>query len=322
MKNRGGYSLIELVVGMGLMVLVTAITGTVMVSVNRTATTLRKDIESNIDTTVAERVIMGDLRLVSPSYNNILSKDDAGHAFFDYEPEVSVLTWPEANRGRSLTLSLTGVKSLDFLQSDTTAGDLLVYDPVAAYDVGPVPKDFNTAATLTFVSLNRQNWMGSQRPKMWEDGRLLFLDTPAKIRPLSKAGDVDMTVPPKSPVFLGQVAGSSAMTPGEAAGWLRREDPLTGAVIETADQFLRGLPSVGGGLPIVRVRGVRWVRYELQPMGRQAGGSRLIRTVYSNGKFESPFMITDGVESLKFTRKSINEKIIYFKIDRVKSQAR
>lgn len=318
MRKPNGYSLVEVVVGIGLMSIVTVVTATVMVTLNKSATTQRQDLDAGIDNTIAERIIMGDLRQVSPSYNNILVADDGKRQFFDYEPEVSVLTRPEAERGRELTLTMSGTRSLDFLQHDTTAGEVLIYDPVAAYEVGAAPKDFNTAASLTFKSLNRNNWVGRQRPAMWKEGRLIFLDTPAKIRPISPAGVVDMNVTPKSPVFLGQINEQAAPTPKPAEAFMRRTHPVSGAMIDSIDKFLQDLPSMGGGLPLVRVRGVRWVRYSLEPMPIPEQGARLLRTVYRDGKFVSPLMVADRVASVRFTRKSINDKIIYFKIDRVK----
>lgn len=317
MTTNKGFSIMELVIGMGLMALVSVVTASVMLLVNRTSTTMRKDMEASIDTTVAERVILGDLRQIAPSYNNILVNDDAGRGFFDYEPEVPSTTMTDEMKSRTATLSLSGRKTMEFIQQDTSAGEVLIYDPVAAYDVGAAPENFNQAASLTFRSLNNNNWIKKQRPQMWENGRLVFLDTPAKIRPIGANGVADMTVTPKSPIYLGAINGEDATTPKDAEAMLRRTHPLSGATIDSVDKFLRDLPSMGGGLPIVRVRGVRWVRYALEAMPQAADGARLMRTVYRNGQFGSAYMIAERLQSLQLTRKSINDRIIYFKLERV-----
>ncbi|HRO67356.1 MAG TPA: type II secretion system protein [Pseudobdellovibrionaceae bacterium] len=311
MKNNRGFTLIESVIGIGLLAIVGLVTSAVMIQVGTSQSGLRRGIEENIDVSVAERVIVSDLRRIGPSYNHLQFLDARGKNFFDLDPEFI-----SKGEGREVVLGPGGTGSIDFIQYDRTAGGSLVYDAAAAYAVGPAPADVNKAATLSFVSLNNHNWVKNQRPDLWREGQMLFLDTPARLRPLTAARTIDFNTPPKSPMFLGVVAGQDLKLPTGLKQILRTNHPTSKRSILDADAFLRNLPSVGGGLPLVRLSGVKWVRYGVERDPERKDSSRIVRYSSSGDRLGDPFVVATDVKSLRFFRKSVKDPLVYFQIER------
>jgi prepilin-type N-terminal cleavage/methylation domain-containing protein len=186
MTNQKGFTLSEFVVGVAIMAIAALATSGALTYILKTKVQLSAKLEQSIDQVLAERVIFKDLSEASPSYNNILVVDDAGQKFFDYYPDIPVrfLTTPPT---RTLTLQAQGnISNFYFLSQDNEAGPTMLYDPVAAYTIGPAPTDFNLAATVTFQSLNHQSFITSpsigNRPNFWNEATVLMLDTPAQLR--------------------------------------------------------------------------------------------------------------------------------------------
>lgn len=319
MKSNKGFTAIEVVIGIGLTALLGAVLMTTQIVISNDQNDLRKNLEDSIDTTLAERILFKDLNGIDPSYNNVNGLDDSGYKFFDFYPDVPAnsLTNPLA---REVNLSLSGKKEFTFIVQDLKAGPLMTYDPTAAYKIGSAPADFNKSASLTFQSLNQNNWITQQRPFFWEKGRLLLLDTPARIRPLNVAGYLDMNVPPRSPIFAGQVSGAALLMDSTVKGILNVGDPETGSSITNADTFLRRAPSVGGGQPVIRLRAVKLVKYYLEPMKTKTPvpAANLFKTVYENGKWSTPVLIADRVSLFTLRRDSVLKRMIYFNIKKIK----
>jgi type II secretory pathway pseudopilin PulG len=315
--KQSGFSLAEVLVGIGL----TAVMGTIMTLAFSDTMKSTKEIKNNLENTtdalLAENSVYVDFKNVDPSFNQMNILDDNKLNFYDYYPDVPdhMMT---GTRKRTVTLQLNGTMEFYFLQTDPVGGSTLLYDPVLAYNVGPPPKDFNLAADLTFVSLNKDNVIKKQRALFWNEGRLLMLDTPVRVRPVVN-NQVNLLIAPRSPIFVGRVSNEQLVMDEEIKKVVNIAHPETGAFITSVDQFLRNLPTMGGGQTFVRIRPVRLVRYYIEQQPKQFENEtprfRLFKAVYENGKYsDKPFMVTDGLKMVRFTRDSVTEKMLRFEI--------
>lgn len=319
LKSGNGFTAIELVMGIGVVAILTTVIITTQLMVTKEQMSLQNKLEESIDTNLAERIVFRDLSNIDASYNNLKMKDDAGLGFFDFYPDVPASSLP-SQLSRQVSLRLGGKTEFYLLVQDQNAGALMNYDPTAAYDIGPIPKDFNTSASLVFQGLNKNSWIERQRPEFWKKGRLLMLDTPARLRPLKVDGFVDMTIPPRSPVFVGSVNGVQLNIDGTVKAMLNLTDPETGDEITNADEFLRRAPSLGGGQPLIRLRAVRLIKYYLEKenrSGRLVKAANLYKTVYENGEWSEPFLLADNVEEFQMRRDSVLKRMIYFKVKKL-----
>lgn len=322
LRRQEGFTVVEILVALGIGAVVLGMFASSQISIIKDQIRMRKTLETNIDETLAERILFDDFNGLEPSYNNLTLLDDQGLNFFEFYPDI-----PEANlrakKERELTLSLSGRTEFHVLVHDRVSGPVLIYDPVMAYLVGPAPADFNQAAALSFISLNRNKWVSSQRPGFWVNKKLLMLDTPAKVRRLN-GGKVDMLTPPRSPIFVGEVNEQELRPLASGLGGLLVQDhPETGEAISSADIFLRKVPSVGGGQALVRLRAVKIVKYFLVKEEAQTatGGesAKLYRSIYENGAFGTPNLLADKVESFSFRRDSVLKRMIQFKVHKTKT---
>lgn len=317
LRSQSGFSLIELMVSVGIMGVTSVLILGTFTDTFRMNQQVSNILNQKTDVLVGENVIFNDLRNIDPSFNVIDLRDDSGNGFYDYIPDVPE-KFLRGQVSRKVTLKKDGLKEFYFLESDVAAGSLLIFDPVNAYRIGSAPADVNSAASLTFISLNQNAVIANQRPQFWKDGRLLMLDTPARVRPVV-GGMVDLNVPPRSPVFIGQVGGPALSPLNGIQRLIRTAHPESGVPITSADQFLRTIPPVGGGQTFVRMRAVRIVRYSFQEVDPVRGWA-LYRSTLKGNEFVEPFMITDRLDSVVFSRRSVNQKLIEYLVNKVEQK--
>ncbi len=324
-KNEKGITLIEVLTALGLVALVMGLMAVVQLQIRKDQIRMTKSLESSIDENLAERIIFKDLNGIDPSFNNLTLKDDKGKLFFDYFPGTpsGALT---GGIDREVSMNLDGIKEFFFLSQNSAAGSLMFYDPVMAYAVGPTPANFNSAASLEYVSVNKVNWIGIQRPLFWVSGNFLMFDTPAKIHGLTAGGDVNFQSAPRSPIFLGIVYGNDLFPiPTTSSLWplVINTNPETGATIDSADTFLRNVPSVGGGQTLVRLRSVKVIKYELVAdavvSGYKTKTASLFRSTYVNGAFINRFLLADKVDKFLLRRNSVLNRMVNFKVYKAQS---
>jgi hypothetical protein len=323
MMNQKGITIIDILIGIALMALLGGLISSTHLFVNKQFVNLKNDMDDSIDSNLAERMLFSDLAGLEPSFNNLKTVDDAGYGFFDYYPDVpaNAVRTPLA-REAELSLNKKRMEFFVVIQ-DIKAGALLNYEPSSAYDIGNAPSDFNQAATLAFSSLNKNNWVAVQRPSFWVNEKLLLVDTPARIRPVTASGNINMSVLPRSPIFIGRVSGSGLAFDSTLKTYFNVNHPESGLELNTLDKFFRDLPSVGGGQPLVRIRAVRLIRYYLEPYEDQrlvTKPSRLYKSEFVNGKFSEPFLMADKVDRLVFKRDSVLKRMMYFKLIKAKNK--
>lgn len=312
LPSQKGFTLLETLISVALIGMLLTVLMSVENLVNKEKNKMMSRLDSSIDTLVGERTLYLDFRGLSPSFNLLKVGDDRGGNlhFFDYYFDVPEGLITPNPKDRQFTLE-PGKNIFYILHQDPEAGALLNFDPVAAYDVGATPVNFNEAARLTYISVNKNRWISSQRPHFWQQDKLLLFDTNVYLR---RSNPVDMTEAPVSPAFLGEVKIQNNQIVGpDLSQYLK-------TTYRTADAFLRDLPSRGGGQPFVKVRSVRLYRYYLQAYTdhRVVGSpSRLIRDEYINGKFDRPHMISDRVRVVKFSRESVMSKVVRFSIEKL-----
>lgn len=315
--NNKAMSVTELVVGLGVLAISLSIIMGTHYSITKEMSKLDDTIQGKIENLSGEKNILFDIQAANISFNNLLIRDDAGLLFFDYIPEKPV-NLRSANPDRKITLSASGtraVKEIVLLVQDNQKGGILIYDPTAAYSIGESNNNFNTPASLSFLSLNNNNRIKNQRPQFWLENQLLFLDTTSRIRP--SLGAINMNEAPVSPIFLGKVQGTNLNKLVLSDILIRDRHPETGQVIATADNFLRTMPAYGGGVSTVRVQAVKLIKYYLKSFNNSMG---LYKSVYDSNLnvWGSGFLIADEIDYVVFQRQSVSSKIIQFKINKVK----
>ncbi|QDK38086.1 prepilin-type N-terminal cleavage/methylation domain-containing protein [Bdellovibrio sp. NC01] len=331
LKNNKGFTLPEVIVGVGLAAVVTAAVVATQVTATKDQMALKKQLDESIDEMQAERILFGDFNTVEPSYNNIVMNDDNGLNFFDYYPDLPANS-VAGSLTRTITLSSETVnKTVSVVSQDLAAGATMNYDPTAAYVIGSAPADFNKAAPLTFVSVNRNNWVGAVRPGFWTTGMMLMFDTLAKVRPTKSDGTLDMQTPPRSPTFVGSVQGLVLQPVGEPfSSLLKKNQPDTGATIPDADTFLRNVPSVGGGQSVIRLRAVKVLQYTMEPVlsenpecypngdttKKPYRHSNFYKLIYRGASAPAKVLLANKVCSFVMTRDSVLKRMIYFKINK------
>ena len=323
MMNQKGLGIIDILIGIALMALLGGLISATNLFVNKQFVNLKNDMDDSIDSNLAERMLFSDLAGLEPSFNNLKTLDDKGYGFFDYYPDVPAnsIRTPLA-REAELSIPKQRLEFFVVIQ-DIKSGALLNYEPSTAYEIGDAPDDFNEPASLTFSSLNKNSWVGVQRPAFWVDGKMLLVDTPARVRPVTATGNINMSVLPRSPIFIGRVAGKDLAFDNNFKTYFNVNHPDSGVELNTLDKFFRDLPSVGGGQPLVRIRAVRLIRYYLEPYEDQrlmTKPSRLYKSEFVGGKFTEPFLMADKVDRLVFKRDSVLKRMMYFKLIKAKNK--
>jgi len=312
-SNQSGFTLIETLVAVGLLALLLVLISSVQNLVSKQTAKSTSRLSNTVDTLIGERTLFLDFRGLSPSFNTLQLRDDRGNFFFDYYSDVPDSLLASTRKDRIFTLE-PGRNTFYFLSQDPVSGPLLNFDPVSAYEVGPIPADYNVPATLTYKSVNNNNWIASQRPQFWTQDHLLFFDTNVYERTRIP---LDLMEAPTSPAFLGSVdVSSNQLASMNLAAYLKLS-------YENVDAFLRNLPSRGGGQPFVKVRHVHLYRYYLQPytdLRVDGSPSRLFRDEFINGKFDKQHLISDKVKAVKFSRGTITNKVVQFSIEKLQDK--
>ncbi|WP_347356636.1 hypothetical protein [Bdellovibrio sp.] len=328
-NNNRGVTAIEMMIGVGLVAMLTTIMVSTQLFVTKDQLKLKDQLEDSIDTNLAERILFMDFNGIDPSYNNLTLRDDNKLLFFDYYPDLPANSVPgKLDRNIQLGLGAGSTrKEMVVLVQDLKAGPLANYDPVAAYEVGKAPDDFNTPATLQFQGLNRNRWVSNlyqaSNPEFWTNGRMLMLDTPARLRPVDASGAVDMKVAPRSPVYVGLINGDAVVNDSTIREMIDMRNPQTNVLMDSVDTFLRRAPSIGGGQAIVRLRPVRMIRYYVEPQKDETltgTPSFLYKQTYEGGRWSPPMLLADRVESLQLKRDSVLKRMIYFKVNKAKKK--
>ena len=321
--QESAFTIAEFVVGLGVLSIVLAMTITTQHQIDKEMKIIDNQIENKIDSLGGERVLLFDLQDASLSFNNVVILDNSNKNFFDYIPEFainSVISEPQ----RKLTLSLTtpGAKSeIVVIADNLKSGVALIYDPVEAYNIGALPTNINSGSSLNFQSVNKNDYIKMQRPNFWLKNNMLLFDTTSRIRPqpTTMVAEIDMAIPPRSSFYVGKVNvdSNSLVNIPVLAPYLNLGHPETGDLIDSADTFLRTVTATGGGVPTIKARVIKIMRYFLKT---EPDNKVNFYKSYFDPELNSwgnPVLISSKVSEVIFQRQSVSSKLISFKINHV-----
>lgn len=279
LRNRAGFSLTETLIGLGLLAIVTLGTTTFMISSVKTTMNTTNEVVQRIDKTNAEIQIIKDLKQVFPSYSFLVQKDDANKNFYDIMPSESnsIINAKVTTSFRKKTLSAVGDEII-FAAYDINKGVGVPYDPVWAYEFGPISKvDPNTASTFTFKGLEAgtSQVLSKKMLEAPKKGDIFLIDSPAPFKTLS-GFTIDISEPLKfthylfyikdlvNPTDFSTVFETTNFAPSLSLGTIKNVHPITGAAVPNADKYLQNLPAVSGTIPTLVIRPIKFVKYILQ----------------------------------------------------------
>lgn len=307
-----GYTLIEIMIGVGILGLVGLAVSTFLIFAQKNSKAIQDDISIATDVLIFERILMQDLKASASSFNNVKLKDDRGLNFFDYLTDVEDLTDKGAR-----TFTLLPDKNEFVLIVEAEDSMSMIYSPAMAYNVGPQPTNMNLAASLQFVSLNKDDIVTkttSGSGDLWKEGHLLMLDSPASFRRMT-AGGLDYSTPARSPIFIGKVnrTGATALSKITGISVVDFSHPIYPAeTVTSEDYFLRNIPAVGGGNPLVRLKQVKIAKYYLKTDKEKKIG--VYRAEFDGSKFDEGQLLALGVKSFSLSRSDATKSIIDYTI--------
>lgn len=334
--NKKGFTLTEIVIGLGLLTFVTLATTSFMLSSVQNTLNTTNEVVQRIDKTNAEVQIIKDLKLVFPSFAALNLNDDSSNNFFDILPSesVSIVSPKSLSVFREKTLKNVGDEII-FALYDQSKSVGIPYDPVWAYTFGAVStSDPNMASTFKFIGLDAKTSkvITSKLLKPVAKGDIFLLDSPAPFKTLS-GGVIDPTVPVKFTHYLFYVKDPSvpadfstvmtyfSFTPTIDMNAIKNVHPITGAAISSADNYLQTLPTVSGTIPILIIRPLKFIKYTLLKDSRGKVGlfRQELEYVTSSFSFKTPGQeVIDNIVEIKFQRPSSQSTQIKVSINQKK----
>lgn len=265
------------------------------------------------DRTLGERFLSIHIQGLAPSFNMVSTMDDNGRNFFDLNSHFPIELRPLATRSRVLTLTPTGRREISLVVTDERSGPAVLIDPVRFYNW--TEATISASGTLTYIGPNNSGYMASVAPDIWKVNRFVYFYVVGGLRSPTVA--IDGFAQPAG-VFT-QITGDppSGMMIETFGGLVPAVNPVTGSAIGTLDQFLRGLPSAGGSIPYVLVRGVEVVRYRLVESPQSVGDFDLTVAKWNAtmSSFTNPQVVATKVTSVTFRRPSVADMMVSFKIE-------
>jgi prepilin-type N-terminal cleavage/methylation domain-containing protein len=341
--NSQGFTLLEVMMALGLSALIAVAVFVFYTSFSKQLTDLGTDIEASTDLESGQRIMLRDLKNIDVSFGVVAIDDDFGKNFFDVFPDISEdnldssllvndPTDPTHKAKRSITLKKGGQTQITVLLLDPNASPLstLNFDPSWAYDMGPNTVTWNPAKHKNAIFGMRGPFASAgvvTHPGYWVEGQLLMYDVTSVFRSPSQLQQRNK-YPPRPPFFIGRVNGNSMVADAQVKVLVKNNTnhPVNPSYdITSAHDFLWGVPTIAGGMPSVRLRPVRMVRYLVtQPSDyrqdeKDKGMMRLYRQGYTKGTWSTSknyFMIADKIKSVRFFRNSIVDKTVLFDISR------
>ena len=350
-KSLHGFTLIEMMLAVGLMSFISFAAFSYFKSFNQQVFTADSRMSSDLEALVLDRVIRNEIIKVEPSFNFLTILDDNGPNFYDFVPD-QVCT---SNCSRLIRLSPDSrIKSFPMLNSHRDAGLTRLYTPTFAYDVSG-DNDLTTAATLTYQGVNGGSSGGNERylEKLLGRGHpdpskqatynsvksmeypLLMFTSLVEMRNIPGGDTLDD--PPRRSTYLGMLDTSNfSMSATNPQNLFQAIHPMDSTVImddvavgdqsspaygvDGFDRFLRTLPPVGGVGAIAYLKFVRLSRitFEPGPDGEKEENRVFLQswqTDPQSSDWESPgFQAGSNLYAIDFIRRDISSSIIEVKI--------
>lgn len=316
LKNNNGFSLIEIAVAisiLGLTVL-TAMNIMVFLRLQLRKATLLSDV--SISQNLGERFLYLHFKNALPSYNNLaagFSTGTDGENFYDLNATYPASLRPADERKRDWVLSPTGSLEAYVLTIDPLAGPPLYIDPARFFSSTAATE--TTSGTLTYLGPNPGSYISSQAPRFWEEGKFLYFYSTSEVRPPGTPEANFM----KPYGFLGRVQGGQVI-PENLGGAYSATHPIAGNAIVSLEDFFRRLPSSNGGIPVLMVIAVEFLRYQLVPDATFPQIFNLSVSKWDGTNFVNPQVIANDIERVTLNRPSVDETLVGFKIELVRRE--
>lgn len=337
---KNGFSLLELVVALGLFSFVSFAAFQFFQSFSKQQSVGLQNITQDLEAIVLERAVRLAIVNMHPSYNLINVPDDNGNNFFDYLPDELC----QSDCERQLTLSADSpIQFFPLLQTLHDVAAPRLYTPQFAYNIG-TNNSLNTAGSLNFASINKTvsaTGRGYLEALFKKDGapnenylsagpddplhfKLLLFSSLVELR------DVSSSTPfPRKSAYLGrfdsQSFNISATNPNNL---FNLSHPLNSSVVfndvpngsfgspsygvNGIDRFLRTVPPVGGvnAMAKVSVVGLKRFFFQAAANGQESQILQQDWNVKEN-RWEVPgFPIGIGVKSLTLKRRNVSSPVI------------
>lgn len=316
-KSDRGVTIMELLVTLGVVGLFSLIVMQFLTDQNRQTKKIEDAIEYKIDSLLSDKVILKDYRLASVSINQLHIPDNNNLGFYDFDATMDGILYNSNGRKfRILTLDSSNAQSkrMYVLIQDTTRGNTVFTDPVIAYNVGNSPTDLNQPAPLTYVGLNRDDFLSTRNPRLLSS--LLFIDS---------SGLMSVTTNNKasrSAAFIGFSTADKGdvVSPGLPDNifvpkiYSKNPQGEESVYVPTNfDDFLRNLPPSGAAGSNIRIMPVKLIKYELECSTSAINNPTcdFFRSEWAGATgFINKIRIMQKIESVTFTRESITNTTV------------
>lgn len=329
--NNKGLTITELLIAIALSSIVGLGVFQVLNDNNSLQKMFSQKMDEQIESNLADKLILRDLRASGPSMNNIKFADDKNLNFYDFEPDRSSAFYRgQKTVSRTMTLKQGGNTFMYFLAFDDLRGKGLFADAVTFFEVGAPPADIYQSATLTYRGINYNNYLTAK------DSSGKDLNNPQLISPvnLDKLVLVDSssympTTPLRPAVFIGKIVQTGGMVdilkipsgtiPKDKSNkeiWDYKITTPVNSVVDPANfmQFMYNLPPVGANGASVRIKPVRLYKYELDCS--DSANCILYRHDVLHGASTQRIPLMRGFNCVRFTRNDIATSIFQVTVDK------
>jgi prepilin-type N-terminal cleavage/methylation domain-containing protein len=329
-KNQKGFSLIEILVVVGLAAIV-AMGNSMFISdfIKRMNAYSNESMEES-DLAVLNTMALNILKKSSLSFNRLSLADDNNVNFFDYYPDLPFGSFTAESR--VFTLNST-TKFFYLMSSEEAKFTSTVFDPVHAYTVTEAsPVDALTDGTTSYRGINSvpdfTNDAGSKASvkmmsqifgQRWADSKVFVVTCPTYLRPISVGtAVVNLGTAPRMPTYVGKVVGDELgqLLSSEVGVTINNTHPVTSVAYTGLDSFFRTLPTVGGAAPFVKIEPAVVSRFELKPNVAGGGLFDLYMKTWKAGAYVEEVQVALKVKKITFKRKSITLPIISMEIQK------
>lgn len=318
MRNQSGFTVAEVLVAVGLCAV--AILGTFNVlsyfKLQYNRSFLKTD--SNLSVTLGERFLYSQFKNAFPSFNNLTGlqvMDDFNKNFYDLNLDYPVNLMPEADRIRQFTMEPTGKTVFYVITTNSQESPPLFIDPVQLFNVGPTNGQVN--GSLLYAGFTNNNYIQKlsakeQKPgsnPIWRDRNILYLYLPTTIRIPNLVDPTQDAIPVSPYCFFGQVAGND-MNLQNFGGLVNCRNPMDGQPILSVQSFMQNMPSQQGGVPMVLLRSVSVLRYQLVSSPSTPSNFDFIFDKWDGTGFSQPQTAATNIIKVQFKRHSISDTVI------------
>ena len=312
-NNNRGFSLMEILVSLGIVMFILMTLVAVLDQFQRKTLSAEGQAQFRLDLAVLERVLFDELNWSFPSIGNLNVRGTGNREFFEYFGGVPVGRIPAGLRTREFVLDLNNPnRTFEFVTEDKRAGDRRYFHPAQAYQF---TLDVFNPSPLTYSGVNQARFFTTNFATHWTaNGHFVFY-APAPVRDLS----ANATLRPVRFYSMRSSGDGTDLRPDLLSNQWKRRHPQLNTDINSLDQFLRLIPTLGGAMSQLVVVPVKVVRYRLVPDPRTRSG-RLMKSIRQGGTYGQEILVGEGIDRLVFTRPDVTANRIEFQVNLKRSE--